>query len=55
MDIKNCMVRKQNLLGRIDKVRTFLGGGGRGGGGGGGGGGHQKAYEKLYGGGGFRL
>lgn len=43
------MVRKQNLLGRIDKVRTFLGGGG------GGGGGHQKAYEKLYGGGGFRL
>ena len=44
------MVRKQNLLGRIDKVRTFLGGGG-----GGGGGGHQKAYEKLYGGGGFRL
>ena len=51
MDIKNCMVRKQNLLGRIDKVRTFLGGGG----GGGGGGGHQKAYEKLYGGGGFRL
>ena len=43
------MVRKQNLLGRIDKVRTFLGGGGRGGGG------HQKAYEKLYGGGGFRL
>ena len=50
MDIKNCMVRKQNLLGRIDKVRTFLGGGG-----GGGGGGHQKAYEKLYGGGGFRL
>ena len=46
------MMRKQNLLGRIDKVRTFLGGGG---GGGGGGRGHQKAYEKLYGGGGFRL
>ena len=44
------MVIKQNLLGRIDRVRTFLGGGG-----GGGGGGHQKAYEKLYGGGGFRL
>ena len=42
-------MRKQNLLGRINKVRTFLGGGG------GGGGGHQKAYEKLYGGGGFRL
>ena len=38
------MMRKQNLLGRIDKVRTFLGGGG---GGGGGGRGHQKAYEKL--------